>query len=409
MFPYCIKVILIVLPVLFLLPGQGWSVNPAWQKQVMGLVKDGAVLVTDFRNRKLFSLNHDKPLIPASIIKIVTADAAIQCLGADYRFTTEFRLSPDNDIYVIGKGDPHLISEELERVVRQLKSKGLTRVRNIFLDDGYFKRNLVLHGTNRSLNPYDAFNGALCVNFNTIYVKIGPKKNVFSAEPQTPITDFARKIALRSGLKGTVRINLAENPEKCLLYAGELLKRFLEKSSIRVKGRIARAEKDPERFPLFYLHRSSWDLSEILKKMFKHSNNFLANQIFLTMGAVRHGPPATVEKSRSTMAHLFTRLGLKGLHVEEGSGLSRRTRISAVQMIKVLNHFRPHLSLLTHKDTAWFKTGSLSNVKSIAGYLVKNDSRPMAFAIILNGKNFSYRTRDKVFSLIKENLISKSY
>jgi D-alanyl-D-alanine carboxypeptidase/D-alanyl-D-alanine-endopeptidase (penicillin-binding protein 4) len=322
----------------------------------------------------------------------------------DRRFTTEFRLSHDNDLYVVGKGDPYLVSEELDLIARQLRSKGLNKVRNIFLDDHYFQPNLVLHGTKRSINPYDAYNGALCVNFNTVFVRRGSDGEVQSAEPQTPLTDLARKIALNSGLKGEVRINLAESPEKCLQYAGELIKAFLEMRSIKVTGNVAKASRDSAAFPLFYLHRSSRDLAEILREMFKYSNNFIANQIFLSMGAGRFGPPATVEKSQAVIADFFSHLGLSRLRVEEGSGLSRRNRVSAAQMIVVLNHFRPYRNLLPHEGRAWYKTGTLGDVKSMAGYVVPEHSTALSFVIILNGKHFGSRTRDRIFALIKQNL-----
>ena len=255
-----------------------------------------------------------------------------------------------------------------------------------------------------TLFPYDAFNCALCVNFNTIFVRIGPDGKVYSAEPQTPLTHFARQIALRSGLKGKVRINLAESPEKCLLYTGELLKTFLTKSSIRAHGSVSRATEDSKIFPLFYLHRSQRELTGVLKEMFKYSNNFIANQIFLAMGASRYGPPATEEKSRRVMAGFLTGLGLPHLNIEEGSGLSRRTLITAAQMIRVLDHFTPYRSLLTHKGHVWIKTGSLNDVKSVAGYLVPDHSSPLSFVIILNGRRFDHRTRDQILSLIEKNL-----
>ena len=390
---------------LFLFPILGWSKNLTWEDEIIALANGGAVLVADDQNRHIFAVNADKALIPASILKIVTAAAALHYLDPSHRFTTEFRLSHENDLYVVGRGDPYLVSEELDLIAHQLKSKGLNEVRNIFLDNRYFQPDLVLDGTKRSLNPYDAYNGALCVNFNTIFVRIGSDGKVRSAEPQTPLTDFARKIALKSGLKGEVRINLAESPQKCLQYAGELLRASLVMQSIHVTGRVAKAPGDSTVFPLLYLHRSSRDLAEILREMFKYSNNFIANQIFLSVGAARYGPPATVEKSQRVMADFFSYLGLPRLRVEEGSGLSRRTRMSAAQMIEVLDHFRSYRNLLPNEGPAWFKTGTLSDVKSMAGYMVPEHSKPLSFVIILNERQLGYRTRDQIFALLKKNLL----
>ncbi|HHE74831.1 MAG TPA: peptidase S13, partial [Desulfobacteraceae bacterium] len=193
------------------------SIGPAladksWRERVQALAGTGAVMAADAEGRILIAINETKPLIPASILKIVTSAAALKFLGPDYRFITDFRVNADGDLYMTGRGDPYLVSEELALIANRLKARGLQSVRNIYLDDHYFSPGLVLQGTNRSFNPYDAYNGALCVNFNTIFVKIDNSGNVSSAEPQTPLTDFARKMALKSGLKGEVRLNLSDNP-----------------------------------------------------------------------------------------------------------------------------------------------------------------------------------------------------
>jgi D-alanyl-D-alanine carboxypeptidase/D-alanyl-D-alanine-endopeptidase (penicillin-binding protein 4) len=395
-----------VVTVIFLFPFSfSAGAEESWEKKIKDLAGDGAVVVANSQGRKLYELNACEAMIPASILKIFTAAAARHYLGTGFRFTTIFRLSPEKDLYVIGRGDPHLVSEELEEIVNRLKAQGLGRVRNIFLEDGYFEQGLILHGTDKSLNPYDAYNGALCVNFNTIFVRIDEKRRVFSAEPQTPLTDFAKRIAIRSGLRGEVRVNLAESPDQCLFYAGELLKAFLEKSSVPVLGHVYRGREDPERFPLYYAHRSHWHLENLVRKMFEHSNNFMANQIFLTMGAVKNGPPATEDKARDAMGAFLSDLGLQGFHLEEGSGISRRNRVSATQMVAVLNHFRSCRHLLPGGDRVRYKTGTLSDVKSLAGYLENTPGEPLSFAVILNGKRYRHGTREKILTLLKDQFL----
>jgi len=138
--------------------------------------------------------------------------------------------------------------------------------------------------------------------------------------------------------------------------------------------------------------------------MFKYSNNFIANQIFLAMGASRYGPPASVEKAQQVMGDFSRYLGLPRLRVEEGSGLSRRNRVTATQMIVVLDHFRPYRHLLPREGQVWFKTGTLGDVKSMAGYMVPKDSPPLCFVIMLNGTQLGYQTRERIFGLLQQNL-----
>ncbi|MBW1710192.1 MAG: D-alanyl-D-alanine carboxypeptidase [Deltaproteobacteria bacterium] len=381
------------------LPAEG-----GWREQIQTLAGDGAVMAADAEGHSLFALNQNKPLVPASIFKIVTSAAALKFFGPAYHFKTEFRINPEGDLYLVGRGDPYLVSEELALIAERLKAKGLKNVRNILLDDSYFSPGLVLHGTSRSLNPYDAYNGAICVNFNTLFVRVDSSNNVSSAEPQTPLTDFARRIALKSGVKGKARINLAGNPETVSLYAGHLLKAFLIEEGLKVRGHIIRTDKGSASVPLLYRHRSRHDLAWLVKRLLKYSSNFMANQIFLTMGAERYGSPATVHKSRRVMSEYLAAIGLPKLHIEEGSGLSRRTRITAAQMISALHHFQPYRSLLQFDEKVWYKTGTLSDVKSVAGYIEQGNGQPLAFVIMLNGKGVTPLARQKILTLLKENL-----
>ena len=382
-----------------------WVQGQEWPDRIRGLAMDGAVAVADAEGNMVLAINIKKPMVPASILKIVTAAAALDFLGPEYHFVTEFRLSPENDLYVVGRGDPYLISEELALIARRLKAQGLEAVGNLFLDGGFFRQGLVLDGTNRSLNPYDAYNGALCVNFNTIYAEIGPGNRVASAEPQTPLTDLARELALKSGVRGKERFNLAQSPETCLRYAGELFKAFLLQAGIQVKGRIAPAQRDPAGIPLLYRHHSSKNLGWVVSQMFKYSNNFVANQIFLTLGAEKYGPPAEAQKSRRVVAGYLRSNGIKSFHIEEGSGLSRLTKITAAQMLAVLKLFEPYRSLLTSEGPALVKTGTLLDVKSMAGYLVPEKGRPLRFVLLLSGSGKALRNRARILSLLEENLL----
>lgn len=398
------QVLILEFVVLVLMNPAGWAWAGDWREEVRLLAKNGSVLVEDDGGRVILDLNSDQAFIPASTLKIVTGAAALDTLGPGFRFSTEFRITSQGDLLVVGRGDPYLISEEIDYIVQTMKAKGLTQVGDIYLDNRYFPPNLVLHGTTRTLNPYDAYNGALCVNFNTINVRVGPGRKVVSAEPQTPLTPLAKELALKRGVKGKVRINLAETPDTCLLYAGELIKAILEKNGVPVNGRILKSSMDPESVPLFYHHLSRKTLSQLIKDVFEFSNNFMANQIFLTMGAVVSGPPADVEKSRQAVSVFLKKLGLPPIHIEEGSGLSRKTKISTRQMTVVLKYFKSHHDLMTHQGRSWFKTGTLSDVKALAGYIETGDGRLYTFAILLNGETVAWGTRERILKVLEKNL-----
>jgi D-alanyl-D-alanine carboxypeptidase/D-alanyl-D-alanine-endopeptidase (penicillin-binding protein 4) len=298
------------------------------------------------------------------------------------------------------------VSEELDRIARRLKSEGLDRVRNIRLDNTWFTPGLVLDGTERSLNPYDAYNGALCVNFNTIHVRIGSDGRVESAEPQTPLTDMARELALDTGATGRIRFNLADDPHVCLVYAGQLLKAVLEQNGVVVDGRIEAGRVDPDRDRLVYRHRSSRFLSELVADLLEYSNNFMTNQVFLALGAEVYGPPATPEKARAVVDDYFLEKNLPAFYLEEGSGLSRKTRLTARQMMAVLEAFEPYRRLLPRKEGSevLYKTGTLSDVKSVVGYVEREAGPPARFVVILNGPTATHGARADIFDLLEANL-----
>ena len=109
-------------------------------------------------------------MVPASTMKILTALAAIERWGLDYRFHTDFYLADDNRLWVKGYGDPYLVSEELERIAKALKLRGVRRVAGIGTDDRYFDRGVDINGRSSSSDPYNAPVTALAANFNTVNV-----------------------------------------------------------------------------------------------------------------------------------------------------------------------------------------------------------------------------------------------
>jgi D-alanyl-D-alanine carboxypeptidase/D-alanyl-D-alanine-endopeptidase (penicillin-binding protein 4) len=110
----------------------------------------------------------------------------------------------------------------------------------------------------------------------------------------------------------------------------------------------------------------------------------MANLIFLACGAKRFGYPATWEKARRAVRQEFAgRLGnptAAAIVQADGAGLSRDNRVTVRAMLQVLAHFRPHLDLLNKERGVAVKTGTLTGVYNLAGYLPDGQS----FVILLN-------------------------
>jgi len=143
---------------------------------------------------------------------------------------------------------------------------------------------------------------------------------------------------------------------------------------------------------LVFNFESPYTLSHIIKEMLKYSNNFIANQLFLVSGAKTFGAPATMEKGVAvTKRVVHSYIGTEDFNIVEGSGLSRENKISARQLLKLLQVFYPYAHLLKEKDGVLFKTGTLKGVSNRIGYIFSQDNY-YPFVIMRNGNGPSSAT-----------------
>ena len=380
----------LLLLALFLLPVQALA---GAKEKVAALAPSGLVLVMNAKGNELVARNADKPFVPASVTKIVTAWLAMEVLGGDYRFQTSFYLAADRVLYVRGGGDPFLISEELALLAPRLVAAiGKQPLTGIVLDASYYPADLRIPGIENTRQSYDALNSALAVNFNTIYA-VRHGKRVRSAEKQTPITPLAIEQFRARGPKGRDRISLAQDPAVSLQYAGELLAAFIVRAGGSVKGKISTGLVPAGLAPV-YVHRQSRPLSEVLHELLVGSNNYIANQVFLEIGGHRLGGPVSLEKSLKVANEMLAAHDLaRAIRLEEGSGISRGNHFTARGLAKVLNLFAPHADLLKSGKGAAYKTGTLDGVRTLAGYANTSRHRQVRFVISLRSNNGAMRFR----------------
>jgi len=347
-----------------------------------------------------YALAPNTLLVPASVLKIATSLAALHLLGSSWRFTTEFFLD-ETTLYIRGQGDPFLVSEEVDVVFARLGRMGVTVVNDIVVDDSAFAPDTASPaGAGETLNPYDAGNGALVVNFNTIEVEV-THDSIHSAEPQTPTLPLMEELG-RGLQPGIHRINVSVGDaakERALRYAAELFRAMQHKHGIRGSGSF-RCGRVPGGLPLLYAHRSGKTLDQVVRALLLYSNNFIANQLFLAMGMKHFGGPATWDKGKRAMLEAVRHtagLTKDELVLEEGSGLSRKNRTTAGALIKILEAFRPWFFLLPREPGAWIKSGTLTGVFSYAGYF--GDTQSLTpFVVLLNQEKNS---RDRILKQLR--------
>ncbi|EKD38939.1 MAG: hypothetical protein ACD_75C00555G0001, partial [uncultured bacterium] len=355
-----------------------------------------AVLVASPGGRVLLEKNAGTKLIPASTLKIFTSLVALHYLGPEYRFTTEFYLDRDDNLKIKGYGDPLLLSETLSEIAAALSLK-LGSFNDLILDDSFFIGQVHIPGTTPSYQPYDAPNGALCVNFNTVSFKRLNNAYV-SEEEQTPLLPFVEKRIRASSLESG-RIVLSHEKNEATLYAGHLFKYFLTQAGIKSQGeiRLGRVQQQDDR--LLFTYTSPFPVKQSIGKLLEFSNNFIANQLLVACGAKAYGAPGSLDKGvMSALRYAREVLKTDALSLAEGSGISRKNELTAYVMLKVLNEFESYHHLLRQEGEEFYKTGTLDGIRSRVGYIADRKGELYRFVVIMNTRG---KTTDAVMKLIR--------
>jgi serine-type D-Ala-D-Ala carboxypeptidase/endopeptidase (penicillin-binding protein 4) len=355
--------------------------------------------------KTLFSKNLKTNFIPASTIKLITSLAALQILGPDHHFNTHLYLDSSNTLYIKGSGDPFLVSEKIGKITELIAEQGITEIRDIVLDDSAFAlEHETTDGSENSTKPYDVKCTSLGVNFNTLPLKVVHKGKVKSPESQTPYLPIMGRIG-KDLTSGYHRVNVDAFPSEgmltnSLLYSGQLFQTLLEQQGVSVTGKI-RQGRVPKDTPQILNYYSEETISDLVQACLLSSNNFMANQLYLAVGVAQYGFPATWEKSQTAIAD-FIRNVLKLADTQvtmvEGSGLSKKNRISPEAMLVVLEQFRPYANLIPIKYGVQMKSGTLrkSGVFCYAGFINRGKTAN-PFVILLNQKK---NGRDKILKLL---------
>lgn len=393
----------------------------------------------------LMEMDPDRPLVPASTMKVITSAAALKTLKPDFSFPTDV-LTDEIDgasvgnLYLKGKGDPYLVSEELFALTRSLRDKGLQEVRgNIIVDDAYFIPGKPLDEAEKlGHRSYHAPYGALSLNFNSIKLVVLPasQPGKLARVIVDPISEYATvksrvkttkgsgaprpTIDKKSDANGRETIHVSgrigvKAPTKGIyinvsspaLYTGQVFKEFLLREGIRVMGKVVHGKTPPS--AVSYLEFKSRPLGIIVYWLNKFSNNFMAEQICLALGAQVHGAPGTREKGLAVIRKHLLSCGVDegSFSLSEASGLSRSNRLSASALVKVLtaaaHDFTYNAEFISSLGVSGVdgtlkerftdsgaqrrlraKTGSLRGVNALTGYGVFPDGRVFVFAVLVN-------------------------
>ena len=395
----------------------------------------------------LFEYNPDQLLIPASTIKLFTSALALETLGPDYRFKTQLHGTTSLDgssitgnIYLKGFGDPWFVPEQVWQLGQRLKATGVKGISgDIIIDHSFFSGPTGANGIEQdtSSKAYMAPAGAVSVGFNAVAVHVRP-----NSEVNKPAHIYIEPGGHQMVLEGTIKtvegkatyygieiepfgttnkvilsgnIHPQEGPQQTWRritnpphHAGAVFAQLLRETGITVEGKILSGLTPPQS-PLL-AEIESPRLADLLSKVNKYSNNFMASQIGRAVGAHIYGAPGTWAKAEKAMQrYLQQNLDLPptAYSIKNASGLHDLNRVTTRQIIELLEHVynQPRLrieylnSLAVTGGTGTLekrmhqsptkgllrgKTGTLSVASALSGYVYDRDGELLVFAFITN-------------------------
>jgi len=411
----------------------------------------------------LYNVNQDKIMIPASNMKLVTAAAAIFGLGTDFRYRTDFfakssssnRQSADG-LYIKGYGDPTLtdkyygtFAEAVDNVAKQIRSTGIASIKGpIYVDGSYFS-------DNRRPSSWESDDikwcyatrpSALTVSSSCLKVTIkGSLNPTIITEP--PIENSFIKVSIKRGsrsniyiyqnqdgkinISGVVRKGSSETyeypaPRPELLYAIALASALKRVGVKTVVTDIRPVNGVPAGYS-FLKSVYSPNLLDIISEMERNSDNFVAEQLLRTMGALKGR-----EGSHFAGSHAVEEILIKNgiaeygdMNIVDGSGLSRLNRLKPKVLIAALTAFynsklrNEYLNAMAKPGEEgtlkkrlvgtdavgrlWAKTGAIRGVCSLSGFIKRNNGRMAVFAIIING----YTVHSNAIRALQDQMVLK--
>jgi len=407
----------------------------------------------------VYAYNTMKPLLAASVTKIITTAAALHYLSPEYRFKTKFLHTGQRkgsvlqgDLIIRAGGDPKLLTKDLWSVANQIKASGIRKITgNLIVDAHFFDRydRAPAWETERSQRAYDAKISALSLNFNslTIHVQpgsqVGQKLNVW-LEPALPymyIENTAKTIKrgrntisvsrsepisgqVKIQVKGKLSISVQKkaiyrNVNNPMHYASETFRALLRQAGVSINGQT-KIVFTPSTGKELYQHLSA-PLSLILKELNTFSNNMIAEHLIKTIAAERLGGAGSHAKGlRLTREFLrLSGINLRGVVLKDGSGLSRKNRMtsraitdllttmysrfdigpdfmSALRVMGAYGVLSKRLAKSPARGKVRAKTGSLRGVSTLGGYIENQTGQQFAFALFLNNNRCGPSKADQV-------------
>jgi len=363
------------------------------------------------------------------------------------------------NLYIKGHGDPTLTNESIFGLVNEIALRGISKIEgDLVIDDTFFDQVYEGPGWDQesSDQSYAPPVSALSTNYGTFRVRVLPGHRVgepakVSVYPPVPSIKIAHTVRTRGrgtqrrlwlgtswekdgAIALTVRGRVAANDyngasyykrvQHPTQYAGEVIAEFLRMRGVEIEGKVRLGKTPSEKIVPVASHYSK-SMASIVSTLNKYSNNFIAEQILKTMGAEIIGAPGTWQKGCQVIKNYLKEAGIESntFVMGNGSGLNDINRLTPIQVTKVLGamykHFEVRAEFVSSLAVAGVsgtitrrfsegpaqarlraKTGSLSGVSALSGYVVTKDNKVLVFSVMMN----DYPGRARAMWNVQDNI-----
>lgn len=418
-----------------------FSINSSFAFSVSKLEKhikssnlnDTATLAISIRDVEsgnvIYEQNQNKLLHPASTLKLFTTYSSLNTLGYDYLFKTQFYKDKQGDLYIKLGADPLLTSSQLQQAFQKLKAEGNTSFKNLYFDDSIIDKKEFAPGWmwDDDTNPYTP--KVSCYNLDGNIVRVAMTNNPDGFAQTTLKSTYPMSVisVVKTGAKSDyLEVNRYNwmNPEVVEIYGNlkaakpinipiSSMRRYfihnvekaLESNKINISNTLYSSKIVPSDAVL--ITEITNPISRTISSILHNSNNLMVESIFKLASAKKYSATGTDFLGEEVFKDFYKKLGLEtdNIIVKDGCGVSRNNLLYADWMTQALNKiykqkdfekFRDNMAqsgdgtlnnrLYPLRGEVWLKTGSLSNVSAIAGYVKSQDGH--TYSIVILTQNF---------------------
>ncbi len=370
----------------------------------------GVLIYNPLTQDTIFALNESQSRIPASLTKLFTTSTSLGIMGGEHKLSTKLFTDDKNindgiingNLYIKGFGNSTFSESDLEDLVYELSKRNIKTITgSVIGDDTYF---------------------------DDIYVREdwieGERANV-KLPPISALVLDRNRTTVRKSIRKRFRF-YSENVKDPPLFSANKLLEKLKANNIEVKGKTTKGMTPVNVYPLA---EKSVQLKKLIALINKHSDNFLAECLFKTLGA-----ETTKQQGNSFFSQQAILKFIKdnnifsiGTEIVDGSGISRSDRATPLAINGVLEkmyfdlvHFDDFYNSLSiagvdgtlrgrmigtdAENNFRGKTGSLNGVSGLAGYLTTTDGDDLIVTIIFEfnkgGWGYYRDMQDRIVELL---------